>query len=72
MTGIQSITVVPSSKGVPRGEDHVNAKLTEAHIRRIRELHHEGYGYRVIARTFGISAGHTQRIVLRKAWVHVA
>jgi IS30 family transposase len=37
------------------GEDHQNAKLTDAHVEEIRELHDTGkWGYRKLADKFGV------------------
>lgn len=60
-----------SAQGPPRGEAHVNSKLTEELVRRIRSLHAEGYGYDRIAQAIGISKPTVQKIVKRKLWAHV-
>jgi len=58
-------------RGVPRGEAHRNATITEDVVREIRRLHAEGYGYVRIGRAVGLSHAHVQRIVKRRAWAHV-
>lgn len=57
--------------GVPRGEAHVNAKLSEEVVRSIRRLHGEGHGYGRIAATIGVSRATVERVVKRLAWAHV-
>lgn len=60
--------------GPPRGEDHFNAKLTEAIVREIRALHVSGgggLGYDRLAAKFKISKGAVMRVVRRITWAHV-
>ena len=57
--------------GVPRGEQHVNARLSVESVREIRRLHAEGFGYGRIAKAFNISRSQAERIVKRRAWAHV-
>jgi hypothetical protein len=57
--------------GVPRGEDHVGAKLTEAAVREMRDLHRSGLGAHRLARRFGVSIACAQRVIRRKSWKHV-
>ena len=54
-----------------RGEEHGRAKITEAHVRTIRERHAAGENYRALARLFGISNVMIGLIVRRKSWRHV-
>lgn len=55
------------------GEDHHNASLTEAKVKRMRRLREEkGVEYRVLAEQFGITWQHAWRICARRAWKHVA
>ena len=54
-----------------RGEDHHSAKLNETIVREIRRQRGEGRSIGWLARTYGITIGHTHRIVTRKAWVYV-
>lgn len=58
--------------GPPRGEAHVNAKLTEEQVRAIRKAHADGFGYTRLARMFGISKACAARVCLRRTWAHVA
>lgn len=53
-----------------RGEDHHNARLTEATIRSIRRLK-KRLSYSELSFRFGVAVGHLSRIVNRKAWAHV-
>lgn len=62
----------PLAPGVPRGEEHSNAVLTEELVREIRRLHSKGNGYGRIARAVGISRAQVQRVVKRVAWAHVS
>ncbi len=41
---------VAGPKNTPIGEDHHNAKLTDAQVETIRDLYDQGFGYRAIAR----------------------
>ncbi|RLC72469.1 MAG: hypothetical protein DRI81_16345 [Chloroflexi bacterium] len=54
-----------------RGENHRNAKLTEASVREIRTLAEQGYTQAKIAAYFGISRSHTGNIIRRENWKHV-
>jgi hypothetical protein len=54
-----------------KGEDSPNAKLTEANVRRIRELYLKGSTQNVLAEKFGVSDMTVSSIVRRKAWKHV-
>lgn len=47
--------VAINEKGVRLGEDHQNAKLTNEEVERIRKLHQEGLGYKVLATKFEVS-----------------
>jgi len=58
--------------GPPRGESHVNAKLTEDQVRAIRREHEAGVGYTRLARKFNISKAAAARVCLRQTWAHVA
>jgi DNA-binding transcriptional regulator LsrR (DeoR family) len=55
-----------------RGEQHGNAKLTEADVHEIRRLHSEdGLGHRRIARRFDVSRAAVHRILTGRAWAHL-
>lgn len=49
--------VAINAEGRVVGEDHPRAKLTDADVELIRELHeeYEGYGYRKLAKMFDVS-----------------
>ena len=49
------LTVTINANGLRVGEDHQNAKLTDAEVDRIRELHEAGNGYRRLAKMFEVS-----------------
>ena len=53
-----------------RGEANSGAKLTEADVRRIREIHRH-LTRREIAEQFGITTAMVCLIVNRKRWSHV-
>jgi hypothetical protein len=55
-----------------RGENSGSAKLTEAQVIAMRELHAQGIGSTEIGRLFGISQSHASGIVLRRFWKHIA
>ena len=57
--------------GLPRGENHPGAKLTEPLVREIRDLHSKGYGYTKIAKAVGVSVACIARVVRRETWAHV-
>jgi hypothetical protein len=52
------------------GEEHPQAKLTEADVQHIREMHAEGWGYRRLAKKFEVSKSLIERIVKHLARVH--
>lgn len=58
--------------GPPRGEAHVNAKLTEDDVRAMRAEHAAGVGYVRLARKYKISKACAARACLRLSWAHVA
>lgn len=50
-------------KGRRMGEQHPNARFTDAEIEVMRELHeHHGYGYRRLARIFECSRGYARKV----------
>lgn len=56
-------TVGVNDAGLRVGEDHPNAKLTDAEVERIRELHEiEGLSYAVLAEKFEQSKGAIAKI----------
>lgn len=48
-------TVAVNDAGLRIGEDHPNAKLTDAEVERIRSLHEQGMGYETLAEKFEVS-----------------
>lgn len=54
------------------GSNHYAAKLTEAAVVRIRELHAGGHSLRSIARQFGVTDANIAAVVSRRTWRHVA
>lgn len=47
--------VATNDRGYRIGQDHQGAKLTDAEIEQIRDLHEiAGWGYRAIARAYGV------------------
>lgn len=68
--GRQSRNPLPT-ESQPRGERHGCARLTEADVRRIRELKEEGVIAREIAARFGISKSHARRVYRGHSWSHV-
>lgn len=61
------------SNVVPRGEDHVRAKLTEGHVREIRNRYENGcVSQRVLAQEYNVSNHTIHHIVHRLVWKHVA
>jgi hypothetical protein len=58
-----------AAKGrIKRGNDHYNAKLTEAAVRRIRSLRESGAPATPLCEQYGISLQTVWRIVHRKTW----
>lgn len=53
------------------GQEHHLAKVSDADVLRIRELHSAGHTQRAIAREFNLSFANVCLIVNRKAWAHV-
>lgn len=58
--------------GIARGERQAHHKLTEMDVRRIRQLHQEGFSYPQIAARFPVNVSTVCTICLRKTWKHVA
>ena len=48
-------TVAVNDAGLRIGEDHPNAKLTDAEVERIRSLHEDGMSYEALAEKFEVS-----------------
>lgn len=55
----------------PKGQRNGKACLTEDDVRRIRQLHNQGLGYRGIARLSGMSRSAIAHIVQGRNWAHV-
>jgi len=56
-------TVAVNEAGLRIGEDHPNAKLTDAEAERIRSLHEDcGMSYKTIAEKYEISKGAVAKI----------
>lgn len=53
------------------GEKHHRSKLTAEQVKRIRQLHGDGFGSTTIGRMYGIARQHVQYIVRRKIWKSV-
>ena len=51
-----------------RGEDHAQAKLTEAEVADIKALCQQGLTDRVVAERFNVSRSHVNNIRLNKVW----
>lgn len=49
--------------GLPVGEDHHNAKLTDREVDRLREMHEAGYSYRQLAEMFELSKSSVRDII---------
>lgn len=47
--------VAVNDAGLRIGEDHPNAKLTDAEVERIRSLHEDGMSYEALAEKFEVS-----------------
>jgi hypothetical protein len=58
-----------------RGEENCWAKLTEQQVRAIRKLHdpswHSGFGYKALAKMFGVDEKVIRRIIRREKWAHI-
>ncbi len=48
-------TVAVNDRGLRIGESHHNARLTDAEVEMIRELHGEGLSYKTLAMKFEVS-----------------
>ena len=53
-----------NERGRRIGEDHPGAKLTDHEVELLLALHEQGWGYRRLARKFGIDRGHARRLCL--------
>lgn len=72
--GTQTVNVADMmAKGrVARGERASRARLTEADVRRLRDMAARGTDRASLGRTFGITAQYAGRVVDRRTWTHVA
>ena len=61
-----------NERGLRVGEDHQNAKLTDAEVELIRELHGEGMSYKTLAMKFDVSKSLIRYIVQFKRRGQVA
>lgn len=61
-----------NERGLRVGEDHQNAKLTDAEVDMIRELHSEGLSYKTLAMKFDVSKSLIRYIVQFKRRGQVA
>ena len=55
-----------NERGLRIGEDHQNAKLTDAEVDMVRELHAEGLSYKTLALKFDVSKSLIRYIVQYK------
>lgn len=55
-------TVAVNEAGLRIGEDHPNAKLTDAEVERIRSMHEAGMSYELLAEKFEVSKWAVGRI----------
>jgi hypothetical protein len=55
----------------PRGEQNGAAKLTEAQVRKIRDLHADGERPSVLALRFAVERTTIWHILTRRTWRHV-
>ncbi|WP_198420340.1 hypothetical protein [Sulfurimicrobium lacus] len=55
-------TVAVNDNGLRIGEDHPNAKLTDADVERIRSMHEDGVNYETLADKFEVSKWAVGRI----------
>ena len=55
----------------PRGEAHPNSKMTDGHVRRIRELHARGLNQLQIAAALGLNRGVVGVVLRGEGWTHV-
>jgi uncharacterized protein YjiS (DUF1127 family) len=63
---------IHGTENPPRGSRNGMSKLTEAQVRKMRELREErGLSHRVLGDLFGISREQARDIVNRKFWRHV-
>lgn len=60
---------------VRRGSSNPWAKLSEADVLEIRRTHdpswHSGFGYKALAKRYGVTSGVIRKIVKREGWTHV-
>lgn len=56
---------------IPRGSEVLTAKLTEADIPIIRQMHGEGRSLKEIAERFGVTQQNIRAVVTGKTWKHV-
>lgn len=54
------------------GERHGRSTLTDAKVRKIRQMASDGKSYAAISRWAGVSAQQARKIAIGKAWRHVA
>ena len=55
----------------PMGEAHPNSKMTDGHVRKIRELSARGFSQLAIAKALGLNRGVVGYVVRGQAWNHV-
>ena len=58
-------------RGVTRGSDNANAKLTETAVSTIKKLAQKGFKPWYLAESFGVTTGNIWRVSQSKAWKHV-
>lgn len=56
----------------PMGEAHPNSKMTDAHVRAIREMHGRGLTQLRIAAALGLNRGVVGVVVRGQGWTHVS
>lgn len=54
-----------------RGEKHIKSKVTEADVIAIRKMNLLGIAQIKIAQVFGLTSGHLNNIIKKRAWKHI-
>lgn len=54
-----------------RGEESPSSKLTEAKVRKMRELKNKGYSYAELGRKFNVDTSTARYVCIGKLWKHV-
>lgn len=66
-----TVSLLPKTHHAAAGEEHVNAKLTDAQVLAMRKMFRDGVRQTRLAKRFSVSPATVNQVVHGKAWKHI-